>query len=263
MELSASTFDSVSRAKDSLRTTDSRNEADKALAKAQDKATHQELTKLSRATTECADCTAKYPGWASLPHGVFLCINCAQVHRHLGRHISQVKAVNTGTYLWFDDEVEVMRRVGNALAVSLYCDPARGAQPKPDERRSMEEGLRYARAKYEEKRWWAPRPRDGAPAAKVSPTVASTRSAPKPLLAQTTAVLDVPNFLDSPEQADLALSPSDSTRAVVKAAPTASTYDQKAGDIMALFGRKSTPPSGCSKPNGPSSPAGFFAEYGV
>jgi hypothetical protein len=64
-----------------------------------DKASHALLNKI-RALPEnsvCFDCTAPKPGWAALPHGVFVCIDCAQSHRNLGRHISQTKAINTGT----------------------------------------------------------------------------------------------------------------------------------------------------------------------
>ena len=72
--------------------TDRRTPEGKTAAAAADKATHMELKALNRlpGNGECADCTAKYPGWAVLPWGVFVCIDCAQVHRHLGRHISQV-----------------------------------------------------------------------------------------------------------------------------------------------------------------------------
>jgi len=91
-----------------------------------DKQSHATLKALRSKllNNECFDCTQSMPGWAALPHGVFVCIDCAQVHRHLGRHISQVKAVNTGTYLWFAPEVALMEKVGNAKAAR-----ARGVQP--------------------------------------------------------------------------------------------------------------------------------------
>ena len=90
----------------------------KAAAKEVDKQVHAELNALrARAcNSECFDCTAKKPGWAVLPHGVFICIDCAQNHRNIGRHISQTKAINTGTYLWFPHELAVMRAVGNGVS---------------------------------------------------------------------------------------------------------------------------------------------------
>lgn len=136
-----------------LRSTDSRSEQEKQQAQSCDEASHEELRRLSRLAGECADCTAKFPGWAALPHGIFLCINCAQVHRNIGRHISQVKAINTGTYLWYEDEIQVMRTIGNMNSCLLL---GHGAPPKLNETRSFEDALCFAKAKYEENRWAIP-----------------------------------------------------------------------------------------------------------
>ena len=59
---------------------------------AADKKSHAELNAMRAKHAECFDCDAKKPGWAVLPHGVFVCIDCAQVHRNLGTHISKVPA---------------------------------------------------------------------------------------------------------------------------------------------------------------------------
>lgn len=136
-----------------LRSTDSRSQEEKQHAESCDEASHAELRTLSRLAAECADCTAKFPGWAALPHGIFLCINCAQVHRYIGRHISQVKAINTGTYLWYEDEIDVMRTIGNSNSSLLL---GHGAPPKLNENRSFEDALFFVKAKYEEKIWAAP-----------------------------------------------------------------------------------------------------------
>lgn len=52
-------------------------EAMKDAARLVDKKVHAELNALrSRAcNAECFDCSAKKPGWAVLPHGVFVCID--------------------------------------------------------------------------------------------------------------------------------------------------------------------------------------------
>ena len=41
----------------------------------------------------CADCHASRSLWASVNFGVFLCSECAGIHRGLGVHISQVRSV--------------------------------------------------------------------------------------------------------------------------------------------------------------------------
>jgi len=41
----------------------------------------------------CADCGTQGPKWVSINIGVFLCIQCAGVHRHLGTHISQMRSI--------------------------------------------------------------------------------------------------------------------------------------------------------------------------
>jgi len=113
-----------------------------------DKQSHATLKALRSKllNNECFDCTQSMPGWAALPHGVFVCIDCAQVHRHLGRHISQVKAVNTGTYLWFAPEVALMEKVGNAKAARAFA--ACNLPPKPSRDSTAEQRLAYCKLKY-------------------------------------------------------------------------------------------------------------------
>jgi len=67
----------------------------------------------------CADCGRKDTSWASISHGVFICVTCSDVHRSVGTHITKVKGC-TGTYLWGPDELEKMQTVGNNVGEEVY-----------------------------------------------------------------------------------------------------------------------------------------------
>ena len=89
----------IRTAREQLLPLNQRTEESKASAQRRDKKTHTELNGMRHLpiNAACADCGAKHPGWAALPHGVFLCIDCAQIHRGIGRHISQVKCISSHT----------------------------------------------------------------------------------------------------------------------------------------------------------------------
>ena len=61
---------------------------------AADKQSHATLKRLRglAGNRECAECRASPTTWASVSLGVFVCMDCAQVHRNLGTHISKVPA---------------------------------------------------------------------------------------------------------------------------------------------------------------------------
>lgn len=116
------------------------------------------------ANTQCADCQARHPKWASVNLGVFICECCAGVHRNLGTHISQVRSVKLDT--WKPEWVKTMALVGNARAKAMYeCSvPAEerytgsaalagGDRLDVGDAKLLE---RWIRAKYEEKRYYAP-----------------------------------------------------------------------------------------------------------
>ncbi len=244
-------------------------------ARACDKASHAELNKLraSGANATCFDCDALRPGWAALPHGVFVCIDCAQVHRSLGRHITQTKAINTGTYLWFPHEIAVMREVGNAVAAKMHP----GA-PKPSRDASAETKAAIAHDKYVRGRWRvAVAPGDGAVAAASAPPTAQPPPAfaPQPTTARggrqapatrgtnalkarrtpptgNTEVADLISWADDEGDAQ----PSAPTAAAAEAgtahldqttAPAAevdvSGYEAKKASVLARFGRFKVPGS--------------------
>ena len=41
----------------------------------------------------CVDCGDDDPEWASVNHGIVMCIECSGIHRNLGSHVSQVRSL--------------------------------------------------------------------------------------------------------------------------------------------------------------------------
>lgn len=101
----------------------------------------------SNGNTECADCGVQNPEWASANLGVFICIDCAGIHRKLGVHISRVKSTLLDT--WKPEELEVMKNIGNRKSNEIlegnmqYYIPFR---PATDSSVAMRE--QWIRAKY-------------------------------------------------------------------------------------------------------------------
>ncbi|KAG9317351.1 ArfGap-domain-containing protein [Chiua virens] len=60
----------------------------------------------------CVDCGNPNPNWASVSFAVFLCLQCAGVHRGFGVHISFVRSVSMDT--WQEDQLKRMQLGGNA-----------------------------------------------------------------------------------------------------------------------------------------------------
>jgi len=109
-----------------------------------DQAAQKELKQLRSLSgnSTCADCGRQDNSWASVSHGVFICVTCSDVHRSVGTHITKVKGC-TGTYLWGPDELERMQTVGNRGGDDIY-----GAE-KVDPGASKERKQRYVVEKYE------------------------------------------------------------------------------------------------------------------
>jgi len=62
----------------------------------------------------CADCSAHRPTWGSTNLGVFLCTQCAGVHRSLGVHISMM--LSTRLDDWNHEQLDTMDLLGNTRA---------------------------------------------------------------------------------------------------------------------------------------------------
>ncbi|EER19639.1 centaurin/arf, putative [Perkinsus marinus ATCC 50983] len=66
----------------------------------------------------CADCNASSPRWASVNLGVFICTNCAGVHRGIGTHITFVQSATIDE--WKPEWVALADAVGNKVANEYY-----------------------------------------------------------------------------------------------------------------------------------------------
>lgn len=59
----------------------------------------------------CFDCGGASPQWASVNNGVFICMNCAALHRSLGQGISFVRSLSMDK--WSEKQLKLMALGGN------------------------------------------------------------------------------------------------------------------------------------------------------
>jgi hypothetical protein len=66
----------------------------------------------------CNDCGSIGTRWASVNHGIFVCIRCSGHHRNMGTHVSKVKSTNMDK--WTAAEVKLMSVIGNKRGKEYY-----------------------------------------------------------------------------------------------------------------------------------------------
>ncbi|RKF57330.1 putative uba ts-n domain-containing protein [Erysiphe neolycopersici] len=107
----------------------------------------QDLIKTVPGNNVCADCQARNPGWASWSLGIFLCMQCAAVHRKLGTHITKVKSLTMDS--WSHEQVETMKRVGNLASNRIYNPKNTQAPINYDANETDAAMERFIRQKYQ------------------------------------------------------------------------------------------------------------------
>ncbi|KAK3090646.1 hypothetical protein FSP39_013373 [Pinctada imbricata] len=100
----------------------------------------------------CADCGKEDPEWASCNIGVFLCTECAGVHRGFGTDVSRVKSIKLDN--WDTDQVKNIADVGNNAARCIYeahIPPyyRRPRQSDPDVLKAEWIKAKYSRKEFE------------------------------------------------------------------------------------------------------------------
>ena len=74
--------------------------------------TVQELLHLKEENRSCADCGGSNPEWASISHGMLICLRCSGRHRGLGTHVSFVRSLKLDVLS--PEDIDFIRKGGNA-----------------------------------------------------------------------------------------------------------------------------------------------------
>ncbi|KAF5306145.1 hypothetical protein FQR65_LT07421 [Abscondita terminalis] len=109
-------------------------------------------TKSRQNTDICADCGALDPSWASINKGIYLCIECCSIHRSLGRHISQVKSIQKGT--WSPSQLSMVQTLNNSGINNVWEytleNNSKFSKKKPNPKDPLHVKAEFIRAKHQQ-----------------------------------------------------------------------------------------------------------------
>lgn len=145
--------------------------------------TLKEIIDSSPANQKCMDCGMARPQWASITYGIFICLNCAGVHRSFGVKVSVVKSV--GMDMWPLADITRMEKGGNERFGAYIAQYKLSSLPKPQlysEKRVQE----YAKQLEKEVALLHPAEKPAAPKA-AQPGKESPRSVDGPAPRQLTS----------------------------------------------------------------------------
>ncbi|EFA78263.1 Arf GTPase activating protein [Heterostelium album PN500] len=88
----------------------------------------------------CFDCQSKNPQWASIPFGIYICVDCASSHRLLGTHITFVRSITIDS--WKPSQLRIMKCGGN-LNARIYFSEHGIANEKIDQKYISNSAINY------------------------------------------------------------------------------------------------------------------------
>jgi len=99
----------------------------------------------------CADCRTPHPEWASITHGILICIACSGIHRSLGVQKSKVRSLLLD--YWEPEQREILGKIGNRRSWEIFEADLTGGKDQGLGRAGPESGQvereEWIRAKYD------------------------------------------------------------------------------------------------------------------
>ncbi|KAK0498851.1 hypothetical protein EDD18DRAFT_1154082 [Armillaria luteobubalina] len=171
----------------------------------------------------CADCKTRNPRWASHNLGIFLCVNCASIHRKIGTHITKVKSLTMDS--WTKEQVENMKNMGNVKSNAIF-NPNEIRHPPPPSLMDAERDSdleQYIRSKYEYKRFLD---KSALVASKLGPSRSARSISPRPQTTPLEKQTPTPTNVSRPSTAALPQQPRSASQPMISATPAARPVTQ-------------------------------------